>query len=76
MAWKIETLDNFLISLIENWFDDEEVLFQDDDASCQRTKAIKAFLQERHIKSMIWPVNCLDLKSKSNWKLIVEIFKR
>ena len=30
----LEILDNFLIPLIENWFGDDEVIFQDDDTSC------------------------------------------
>ena len=45
----IEILDNFLIQSAENWFGDE-VNFQDDNASCHRTKRIKAFLQGKHIK--------------------------
>ena len=53
----IEILDNFLIPSIENRFSDDEVIFQEDNASCLRAKEIKAFLQERLIKSMIWPAN-------------------
>ena len=49
----IEILDNFLIQSIENWFDHNEVISQDYNASCHRAKGIKAFLPERHIKSMI-----------------------
>ena len=54
----IEIYDNFLVLSIGNWFSDDKVIFQDDNASCQRTKEIKAFLQERWIK---WPMNRPDL---------------
>ena len=46
-----EIQDNFLVASIENWFDDIEVIFQDDNASCHIGKVIKSFLQERLIKS-------------------------
>lgn len=39
-------------SKIENRFADDEVIFQDDDASCQGAKSVKVFLQERQINSM------------------------
>lgn len=35
-----EILDDFLISLIENWFDDDEVIFPNNNASCHRAKVI------------------------------------
>ena len=38
-----EILDNFLIPSIENWFGDNEVIFQEDNTSCHRAKEIKAF---------------------------------
>ena len=53
-----EILDNFLIPLIENWFGDDKVIFH-------WAEEIKAFLQERHIKSMPWPANSPDLKALS-----------
>ena len=40
----------FLIPSIENWFGDDEVIFQDDNASCYWVKGIKEFIQERSIK--------------------------
>ena len=46
----IKILDPFLISLIENWFSEDEVIFQDDNASCHKVKGIKAFHQEKRIK--------------------------
>ena len=42
----IKILDTFLVSLIENWFGDDEVIFPDNNAYCYRSKVIKAFLQE------------------------------
>ena len=40
----IEILDNFLIAQIENLLNDGEVIFQNNDESCNRAKGIKAFL--------------------------------
>ena len=42
----INILDNFLIESIENWFGDDEVIFQDDNLSCQRAKRNKAFFRK------------------------------
>ena len=55
---EIDILNTFLIPSIENRFGDE-VIFQDDDASCHRAKNVKAFLLERYINSMTWPANRL-----------------
>ena len=43
----IKILDNF--PSIKNWFGDE-VIFQDNTASCNRGKGIKVFLQEKVYK--------------------------
>ena len=43
----IEIQDNFLIPFIENWFGDEEVIFQYDNVSCHKAKGIKAFIEKR-----------------------------
>ena len=40
----IEILNNFLILSIENWFGDDEVIFQDNNSFCYRANRIKAFL--------------------------------
>uniref|UniRef100_A0A672T8Q8 Tc1-like transposase DDE domain-containing protein n=1 Tax=Sinocyclocheilus grahami TaxID=75366 RepID=A0A672T8Q8_SINGR len=57
----IEILDTFLIPSIEKTFGDNDVIFQDDNASCHRAKSVEAFLQERDINSMTWPANNPDL---------------
>ena len=57
----IEILDKFLIPLTENWFGDEEVIFQDDNLSCHRAKGIKDFHQERNRKSLARPMKSSDL---------------
>uniref|UniRef100_A0A3B3S4R3 Tc1-like transposase DDE domain-containing protein n=1 Tax=Paramormyrops kingsleyae TaxID=1676925 RepID=A0A3B3S4R3_9TELE len=62
----IEILDNFLILSIESRLGDDEVIFQDDNASCHRAKSVKTFLQERHINSMTWPANSPDLNPIEN----------
>ena len=52
----IVIINNFLILSIENWFGNDEVIFQDGNAFCLKTNGIKAFLPEKkHIKSMVWP---------------------
>ena len=43
----IDILDKFLITLIENWFGDDEVIFQNE------TKRMRAFLQEKQKKSIV-----------------------
>ena len=62
----IEILDNFLILSIENWFDDMEVIFQNNYASCHRAKRIKAFLQKKNIKSTTLLVNSPNLNPIEN----------
>lgn len=52
-----EILDTRLIPSNESMYGDEEIIFQDDNASCHGAKDIKSFLQERHINSMIWAAN-------------------
>lgn len=42
----IEITDDFLIPSTENWFCDNEVISQDDNASFHRVKGIKAFLKK------------------------------
>ena len=61
----MEILDNFLISVIENLFGDE-VIFQDDNASCHQAKGIQNCLQRMRIKSMTWPVNSPDINPIKN----------
>uniref|UniRef100_A0A672FDF1 Tc1-like transposase DDE domain-containing protein n=2 Tax=Salarias fasciatus TaxID=181472 RepID=A0A672FDF1_SALFA len=46
-------------------FGDNEIIFQDDNASCHRAKTVKAFLGERRIQSILWPAKSPDLW----WKL-------
>ena len=41
----IEILDYVLISPVENWFGDCNVIFQYDNASCHRAKGIKLFFK-------------------------------
>lgn len=58
---------NFLTPLVENWFNDADVIFQDNNEFCHGVKGIKVFIQERHIK--INEVASLDLNPVENlWK--------
>ena len=47
----IKILDNFLIPLIEDWFSDKELIFQNDNASCHRVKAKFVFFSGKGYKS-------------------------
>ena len=42
----IEMLDNFLIPLIENWFSDDKIIFQSNNAICHKAKGIKVFFRK------------------------------
>ena len=52
---------NALWIIFSNWFGDDEVIFQDYNASSHRAKGIIAFLHERQIKSMLWPAKSPDV---------------
>ncbi len=71
----IEILDTFLIPSEEKKFSDNDVIFQDDNASCHRAKSMKAFLQESHINSIAWSPNSPYLNPIENvcwkWKRLV-----
>ena len=66
-----EIQDNFSIPTAENWFHDNEVIFQGDNASCHRVKTfckVCFFSPEMHKKSLMWTVKSLDLKTtKDLW---------
>ena len=48
----IEILDNFFISMIENWFGDNEDVCKDDDEFCHKAEGIHFLFGERHVKSI------------------------
>ena len=47
----IEIVDTLLIPSIERHIGDDNIIFQDDNASCHREKGAKTLIQERHIMS-------------------------
>ena len=66
IASTINAYDSFLIPLIEIWFGDDEVISQNDNASCHKAKGFKVFLRERYIKLIIRPVNSPDVNPIEN----------
>uniref|UniRef100_A0A4W6EFN8 Tc1-like transposase DDE domain-containing protein n=1 Tax=Lates calcarifer TaxID=8187 RepID=A0A4W6EFN8_LATCA len=62
----VDILDTFLIPSIERAFGDDEIIFQNDNASCHRAKTVNTFLEKRHIRSMSWPTNSPDLNPIEN----------
>uniref|UniRef100_A0A8C5I7Z6 Tc1-like transposase DDE domain-containing protein n=1 Tax=Gouania willdenowi TaxID=441366 RepID=A0A8C5I7Z6_GOUWI len=48
----VDMLDTFLIPSIERMFGDDDIVYQDDNASCHRAKTVKTFLEERRIEKV------------------------
>ena len=57
----VDILDHFLIPSIHNSFGDEDVVLQDDNASCYRAKCVKDFFADRQIVTINWPANTPNL---------------
>ena len=65
----IEIHNNVPIPSIKNLFGDDEVIFQDNKASCEKAKWMKVFLRKKHIKSMTLKIYGVNLKKKSMRRL-------
>ena len=66
----IETLHNFLISLIKNWFGVDELIFRDDNASWHGAKGIKPFSLGKAYE--INNITSEQSGCKFNWKFMLE----
>ena len=64
-----DILDNSLIPIIENWFGDDEVIYQYDNTSYHWAKGIKA-------SGKAYKITSKQFKSKPNWKNYGENLKR
>ena len=62
----IEILDDFIITSNENWFVDEEVIFQDNNESGHGAKRDYSFFQERYIKPVTLTINSRNFNSIEN----------
>ena len=60
----IEIMEKFFS--FHHCFRGEKVIFHDYDTFCPWEKGIKAFLLEKHLKSMSWPMNTWDLNPTEN----------
>ena len=62
----IDVLEHFFfIPSIENYIGDD-VIFQDDNASCRRANQVKSFLQSWSINILVWKPNSPDLNPIEN----------
>ena len=72
----IDVLEHFFfIPSIENYIGDD-VIFQDDNASCRRANQVKSFLQNWSINTLVRPLNNPDLNSIENvWFKLKKLIK-
>ena len=76
----MQVLEEFLIPSIESWFlDSNDFHFQQDNASCHRSKIVQKYLKNNRIKTIKWPANSPDLSPIENlwatWKQLIRIKK-
>ena len=66
----VDILEHYLMTSIKEAFGDScDFLFEDDNASCDRSKQIKDFLNQNRnspIKTRNWPANRPDLNPITN----------
>ena len=62
----IKILDNYLIRSIENWFDNDAGIFQENSDFCHGAKGIYVFLREIYIKSITLSADSSDLNPIEN----------
>ena len=62
----IDVLEHFFIPSIEDHFGDDDVIFQDDNASCHTANLVKGLLQNRSINTLVTLFNSPGLNHTEN----------
>ena len=73
----VETLDKYLFPLCDK-FEDDAVIFQNDNAPLLTSRLTKTFLQKKNLKVLKWPAHSPDLNPIENvWGLLAgEIYSK
>ena len=59
-----------LLPVVEKYFGDDNFIFQQDNASCHKSKNSKKWLKEHNVTLLEWPANSLDINPiESLWNM-------
>lgn len=67
----INTLTNYFLPQMEEWFEEDHALFQHDNAPCHKSRMVSQFLREKNIQAIEWPPYSPDLSPIENlWAIL------